>query len=197
MFASRHAAAVRDENKAERAERRSTWWNGLVGLLAQALFNAHKTRNTQQASNTLNEDRAHTDCRRDSAERNAGMLAHLMDWDQFIRTQAPHISHARNLTQASQALTQHICAQVATAKRIDSRRQGCGGVCSTCEAASASASASAFAAATAAIKNMFQGHGRALPRRCEQRQLLTVHARAAARATEGELGSGLLAAVLG
>jgi hypothetical protein len=95
MLASRHAAAVRDENKAERAERRSTWWNGLVWLLAQALFNAHKTRNTQQASNTLNEDRAHTDCRRDSAERNAGMLAHLMDWDQFIRTQAPHIARAQ------------------------------------------------------------------------------------------------------
>ncbi len=81
MFANRHAAAVRDEDKAERAERRSTLWNGLVWLLAQALFNAHKTRNTQQASDTFNEDRAHPDCQRDSAECDAGMLAHLMDWD--------------------------------------------------------------------------------------------------------------------
>jgi hypothetical protein len=65
MCASRHVVAVRDKDKAERAERRSTLWNGLVGLLAQALFNARKTRNTQQASSTLDKDKA-------EREQNAG-----------------------------------------------------------------------------------------------------------------------------
>jgi hypothetical protein len=43
---------------------------------------------------------------------------------------------------------------------------------------------------------MLKEHERAQQRRDEQKQRLTDVARAAARATEGQLGSGLLAAVL-
>lgn len=104
-------------------------------------------------------------------------------------TQAPHIARAQLDASFASANATHLRAG-GHRKKIDRRRQGCGGVCSTCEAASASTSAAAFG-------NMFREHRRAHSRRCKQRQLLTVRARAAVRAAEGELGSGSLAAVLG